>query len=54
LWKCSAMRVAASRPGAVRQSTDRPFMHSACPPRCPSSGAAAAPNIETSPNMQSP
>ena len=35
LWKCSAMRVAASRPGAVHQSTDRPLMHSACPPRCP-------------------
>jgi hypothetical protein len=56
LWKCSAMRVAASRPGAVHQSTDRPLMHSACPPRCPldspelpciptctSSGAALAP-----------
>jgi hypothetical protein len=35
LWKCSAMRVAASQPGAVHQSTDRPLMHSAWPPRCP-------------------
>src|SRR5438445_5054408 len=64
LWKCSAMRVAASRPGAVHQSTDRPLMHSACPPRCPlhspglpcmqictSSGAAL---IESSADMQSP
>jgi hypothetical protein len=35
LWKCSAMRVAASRPGAVHQSTDRPLMHSACPAEMP-------------------
>src|SRR6266581_316878 len=67
LWKYSAMRVTASRPGAVHQSTDRPLMHSACPPRCPlhspglpctqthtSSGAAVAPTIESSADMQSP
>src|SRR5437660_391666 len=67
LWKCSAPRVAASRPGAVHQSTDRPLMHSACPPTCPlhspglpcmqtctSSGAALAPTIESSADMQSP
>jgi hypothetical protein len=53
LWKCSAPRVAASRPGAVHQSTDRPLMRAACPPRCPSSGAAAAPNIEGSADMRS-
>ena len=60
LWKCSAMRVAASQPGAVHQSTDRPLMHSAWPPRCPlhspgrpcmractSSGAALTPTIES-------
>jgi hypothetical protein len=30
LWKRFAMRVAASRPDAVHQSTNRPLMHSAC------------------------
>jgi len=34
LRKRSAMRVAASRTDAVHQSTNRPLMHSACPPRC--------------------
>jgi len=29
--------------------TDRPLMRAACPPRRPSSGAAAAPNIEAAP-----
>src|SRR5262244_1058280 len=65
LSKYSAMQVAASRRGAVRQSTDRPLMHSACPPRCPlhspelprmqsctSAGAALARNIETGADVQ--
>jgi len=35
LWKRSAIRVAASRTNAVHQSTSRPLLHSARPPRCP-------------------
>jgi hypothetical protein len=35
LWERSAVRIAASRPDAVRQSTNRLLMHSASPPRCP-------------------
>jgi hypothetical protein len=35
LWKHSAMRPAASRTDSVYQSTNRPLMNSACPPRCP-------------------
>jgi hypothetical protein len=34
LRKRSAMRVATSRTDADHQSTNRPLMHSACPPRC--------------------
>jgi hypothetical protein len=35
LWRCSAIRVAASPTDAVHQSTNHPLMHSACPPKCP-------------------
>jgi hypothetical protein len=65
LRKRSAMRVATSRTDADHQSTNRPLMYSACPPRClrhsrwllgmqawPSARAGVAPIIESSADTQ--
>jgi hypothetical protein len=67
LRKLSAVRVAASRTDADHQSTNRPLVHSACPPRClrhsrsllgmqacPSARAGVALIIESSADTQFP